>query len=675
MSLRALIIGGFAACVAVTLALALLTLNSLYQQVGPVQDIGHRADRVANLTVPLILTMKDVRTEMVQLQQFLTNASVAGDASQASSALADAKDWHDKVLNDIDTAKTVAESMGRSADVAVLTQVEKAVPGLLQTGKDMVRAFSRGDDEDGSAHLSAIGDQTQSLMEKLDSLTSSVTDNTWDEMSELLGHSHRLREANDSLRTMLVSVSILATILSFVIAGIIGLRSTKAFKSLLVDVNNALNENFRATPMLEESRKDEFGPIARALSMFRRHALDVRQMQQEQERLAQEGEVHRHQALLNMADTVERETASVVERVAGEGKSIAASAAAMAESAVSVGNHSNNVADAARHALHNAEAVAGAAEELSASIREIASQVDHSADMVEQVVTKATRTGETVESLTHAMSQIGDVARLIADIAQRTHRLALNATIEAQRAGVAGKGFAVVADEVKHLAEQTSQSTDEITQQLNQLRQVGGTVAREIDDMLGSIHGVAQISSSIATAVQQQDSATQEIVRNVVETSDAAREVSDHIATVAQEAGVTGQRASEVQGLLESMAQNILELRRALNAAVRTATPEVNRRRDERVELEDHGATVEAGGGRLTARLVDISLSGGQLELPSEACTMDSGRLFIEGLNTPVTYRLIEVSNGRARVRFDEHSEQAQALRKFMERAAAGKNT
>ena len=65
--------------------------------------------------------------------------------------------------------------------------------------------------------------------------------------------------------------------------------------------------------------------------------------------------------------------------------------------------------------------------------------------MVRSAAANATATNEDIAALAHVAQKIGDVVKLIQDIAGQTNLLALNATIEAARAGEAGRGFAVVA--------------------------------------------------------------------------------------------------------------------------------------------------------------------------------------------------------------------------------------
>ena len=100
--------------------------------------------------------------------------------------------------------------------------------------------------------------------------------------------------------------------------------------------------------------------------------------------------------------------------------------------------------------------------ELSASIAEISQQLMRATDVVRAAVERGRATNAQIAGLADAAQKIGDVVKLIRDIAGQTNLLALNATIEAARAGEAGRGFAVVASEVKSLAVQTAKATEEI---------------------------------------------------------------------------------------------------------------------------------------------------------------------------------------------------------------------
>ena len=126
---------------------------------------------------------------------------------------------------------------------------------------------------------------------------------------------------------------------------------------------------------------------------------------------------------------------------------------------------------------------------------------------------------------------------LINTIAGQTNLLALNATIEAARAGEAGRGFAVVASEVKALAEQTVRATDEIGQQISGIQGATQESVDAIKQISGTIGQLSEISSTIASAVEEQGAATQEISRNVQR---AAQEVSSNVTEVQRGATETG---------------------------------------------------------------------------------------------------------------------------------------
>src|SRR5208282_6891811 len=107
----------------------------------------------------------------------------------------------------------------------------------------------------------------------------------------------------------------------------------------------------------------------------------------------------------------------------------------------------------------------------------------------------------------------------------QTSLLALNATIEAARAGEAGKGFAVVAGEVKALATQTARATAEITQQIDGLRQATAASVTQVEAVGQTLDAVAQVSISVAAAIEQQTATTREIARNVGESGEAVQRI------------------------------------------------------------------------------------------------------------------------------------------------------
>jgi methyl-accepting chemotaxis protein len=134
-------------------------------------------------------------------------------------------------------------------------------------------------------------------------------------------------------------------------------------------------------------------------------------------------------------------------------------------------------------------------------------QVLDSSKIATEAVKQAQRTDARIAKLSHSASRIGDVVKLITAIAEQTNLLALNATIEAARAGEAGRGFAIVAQEVKALASQTAKATDEIGTQISDMQRATNESVGAIKEIGGTIARISEISSSVASAVEEQGAA------------------------------------------------------------------------------------------------------------------------------------------------------------------------
>jgi methyl-accepting chemotaxis protein len=231
---------------------------------------------------------------------------------------------------------------------------------------------------------------------------------------------------------------------------------------------------------------------------------------------------------------------------------------------------STTVAAAAQQTTANVQTVAAAAEELSTSGHEISRQIAHSASIAQSAVAQADRTNSMVEGLLEATQKIGEVMGLIQNIAAQTNLLALNATIEAARAGEAGKGFAVVASEVKALATQTAKATEEITDQIQAIRDATGATAEAIRGIGATIGQIDEIATTIAAAVEEQGGSTKEIARNVQQAAQGTQGVMQNIEGVTQASGQVGTAAELVLGSAAELAKQSERLKQEVESFLAT---------------------------------------------------------------------------------------------------------
>jgi methyl-accepting chemotaxis protein len=229
------------------------------------------------------------------------------------------------------------------------------------------------------------------------------------------------------------------------------------------------------------------------------------------------------------------------------------------------------VSGAAERVSQNLQTVATGAEEMAASIKEIAKNATEAAKVATAAVKVAESTTVTVTKLGHSSGEIGQVIKVITSIAQQTNLLALNATIEAARAGEAGKGFAVVANEVKELAKETAKATEEIGRKIAAIQTDTTAAVEAIVSISGVINQINDISSSIATAVEEQNATTNEMSRNVSEAAHGGGEITSNISGVAAAAQDTTRGATNTQEAAEKLVATSAQLRRVVEQFTLTA--------------------------------------------------------------------------------------------------------
>jgi methyl-accepting chemotaxis protein len=296
------------------------------------------------------------------------------------------------------------------------------------------------------------------------------------------------------------------------------------------------------------NRKDEVGELAKALQVFKENAAQIARMHGEQAVLKQNADSERRKAMMELAGKFEASVQAVVGDLFSDAREMQESAQILSKTAGEANQRATAMAGACEQASTNVKAVAAATEELSCSIAEINTRVGQAALVADKAVSNSEKTNDVVQGLAVAAEKIGEVIGLINQIASQTNLLALNATIEAARAGEAGRGFAVVAAEVKSLASQTAKATDEISAQIAAIQTETQQVVVNIQSIRGTILEVNEISSSIATAVGQQEAATQEIAASVEDAANGTTQVLQNITRVTNATSQTGGAADQVLG-------------------------------------------------------------------------------------------------------------------------------
>ncbi|MGA7429356.1 MAG: methyl-accepting chemotaxis protein [Xanthobacteraceae bacterium] len=340
------------------------------------------------------------------------------------------------------------------------------------------------------------------------------------------------------------------------------------------EVLRALAQGTKEVDVPYRGRPDEVGDNARAAQAFKEKLIRIEQLEFAEKEMTQRMEEQRRTDMNSVAGKFETTVASVAHSMSSSSTELEAAAEALGTMAEATRDMSGRVLAASTQAAENVQSVSIATEQLIASVDEISRQVQESRRIAREAVTQAEQTDNRITELTRAAGRIGDVVKLITEIADQTNLLALNATIEAARAGAAGKGFAVVAQEVKALAAQTSKATSEIGMQIAGVQAATKDSVGSIKEIGGTITRIAEIASAITAAVDLQTQTTREIANNVQAATGSSAHVAANLGEVNQSASGITSASAQILASAKSLSREGNRLTtemESLLAAVRAA--------------------------------------------------------------------------------------------------------
>ncbi len=307
-------------------------------------------------------------------------------------------------------------------------------------------------------------------------------------------------------------------------------------------------------------RHDEIGALARSISVFQ----DAMRRNVELNRTVLSDAEARTQQQARISSEIGKfgnEIESSLSELGQLFEHMLAASSRLTEVADLASTKTSGAAIASDEASTNVHEIASAAEELAHSVSEIDRQVAQSNAIAAKAINEAVLTNDAVKELDEAGRRIGDVIRLITEIAGQTNLLALNATIEAARAGEAGRGFAVVAGEVKALSSQTAKATDEIGAQIAAMQNAAQRSIRATADIELTIREIGEISGAISAAVTEQGAATQEIARSAEVAASHTYHTAAEVAHVGEATENTRASAKLVKILADDLAASAAKIR------------------------------------------------------------------------------------------------------------------
>ncbi|MDX8397229.1 MAG: methyl-accepting chemotaxis protein [Mariprofundaceae bacterium] len=359
-----------------------------------------------------------------------------------------------------------------------------------------------------------------------------------------------------------LSLVVFGVLMTIFLVTLMMIKTFKPLQELIEAMDRIVKGKYDQNPI--KHAHDELGDLVDDLSVVQSvlqyEIFEGKNMAREHVQAQKLAEQEKLKAEAELAAAFEQSVGGLISNLVKEVAEVGREANEMDQASKALLSQSETALEGVDLGSSHVNSTASAIEEMNVTIDDVAQRIIGSQTVSNQAVIEAESATTMMLNLTRVSEEIGSIVGAIADIAEQTNLLALNASIEAARAGDAGRGFSVVAGEVKELANQTSQATAKIREQVEGIQTESESATGAIDKISQTIDKINEINTAVASAMQQQSVVGRDISVSAQQADSSMSDVHASVtglSSLALEVDKSSNEMIEVAVLMEKRTEDV----------------------------------------------------------------------------------------------------------------------